>query len=293
MINRLSDILQIAIQIPGINYVVYFAAFYLLFSAIKTAGNMVRSARWLAGKVFVKPSLWYAVFTGILTIFAVQYTQTISDYLQYWETKSEAVQQYNGFGTSKTVAIFEAELRRNTLPEEYNLIIDSLQAWRLEFGMDSTAAYECMICECALNPFIVRKDGIAAGPIQFTSNGCKGLGFDLSTVKKWCEQRDAKSLMMATGAYLRSRAKGKAIKTGLDFYITVFAPGFLGCKPDQVLYDSGNAYYLNRGMDGFCIQNGIVVRSPAAINGNITVNDVNLWMRFKTGQLVKKSLKFK
>ena len=291
--KSISDILQITIQTPCLNYVVYFAAFYIFFSAIKTTGNLIRGIQWVAGKVFVKPSLWFAIFTGILTIFAVSNTQTISDHLQYWETKSEAVQQYNEFNTSKTVAIFEAELRRNTLPEEYNLITDSLQAWRLEFGMDSTAAYECMICECALNPFIVRKDGIAAGPIQFTSNGCKGLGFDLSEVKKWCEQRDAKGLMMATGAYLRSRAKGKAIKTGLDFYITVFAPGYLGFGPEKVLYNSGDAYRLNSGMDGFAVENGIIVRSPSAVNGDITVNDVKLWMEFKTGQLIKKSLKLK
>ena len=262
---------------------------------LNTVRATIKLSFTVAREILPKITVFRSVLIVILTIFAVQNATNISDYIQYFETKSEAVEvtEYNQFSTSKAVAIFEAALKANTLPEEYNIITDSIEALRVEFGMDSLAAYQCMACECSMNPFIVRKDGVAAGIIQFTENGCKGLGFDLSAVKNWCEQRDAKQIMWATGQYLRSRANGKQVKTGLDFYMVVFAPGYLGKPPNQVLYSSGDAYKLNAGMDGFCIQDGIIVRSPAAVNGDITIQDVGLWQKYKVGQIIKRSLKFK
>ena len=289
------DILQITLQTPGLNYAAIAALILLLWILLNTVRATIKLSFAVAREILPKITVFRSVLIVILTIFAVQNATNISDYIQYWETKGEAVAvtEYKQFSTSKTVAIFEAALRANTLPEEYNIITDSIEALRIEFGMDSLAAYQCMACECSMNPFIIRKDGVAAGIIQFTENGCKGLGFDLSAVKNWCEQRDAKRIMWATGQYLRSRANGKQVKTGLDFYMIVFAPGYLGKPPHQVLYNSGDAYRLNAGMDGFCIQDGIIVRHPSAVNGDITVNDVNLWMLYKSGQIIKKSLTFK
>ena len=290
--KNVLDSIQILIQYPGISHVIVLIGLHLLLSALKATGAAISAARYVSGKVLMKITLWRAIFLGIIAIFVVEF-MPLGDWIQYIETKSEAVQEYNGFSTSKTVAIFEAELRRQTTSEEYNIITDSIQAWRVEFGMDSTAAYECMVCECSLNPFVIRKDGIAAGIIQFTGNGCDKMPFKMNDIKRWCEKRDAERMMWATGHYIRLWGKNKRIKTGLDFYITVFAPGYLGFGPDKVLYNSGDAYRLNAAMDGFRIENGIIVRSPGAVNGDITVRDVGLWQKYKVGQLIKRSLKFK
>jgi len=289
------DTIQILLQTPGLQYPSTVLLIWLLLSVIKTIFAVIRQTRIIAGAMFYKITLWRLVVIIFISIFVVQNVELITDALQYAETRAAGIQhkQYASFSASKKVAIYEAALREKTMPDEYNIITDSIRAWVTEFGMDSTAIYECVLCECGLNPFVVRQDGIAAGFVQFTNVGCDQMPFTLSDVKKWCYDRNAEKMMWATGFYLRYWSRGKELKTGLDCYLAVFAPAHLGKPLETPLYDSGEAYRLNRGIDGFDVVNGMVVRRPSAVDGKITIQDLHFWMEYKNSNFIKSQLRFK
>jgi len=289
------DTIQILLQTPGLQYPATVVLIWLLLSVIKTVFAAIRQTRIIAGAMFYKLNIWRFVVIIFISIFVVQNVEYLTDALQYAETRAAGIHagQYASFSESKKVAIYEAALRNKTMPDEYNIITDSIRAWVAEFWMDSTALYECVLCECALNPFVVRQDGIAAGFVQFTNIGCDKMPFTLSDVKKWCYDRNAERMMWATGIYLRYWSRGKKLKTGLDCYLAVFAPAHLGKSMETVLYDSGEAYRLNRGIDGFEIVDGMVVRMPGAVDGKITIQDLFYWMEYKNSNFIKSQLRFK
>ena len=66
---------------------------------------------------------------------------------------------------------------------------------RCKVGCSPLAIYEVAYSECGLNPFRIRDDGVAAGWIQFTTNGLPGIPTDgrqttLPEVKDACRRRD-------------------------------------------------------------------------------------------------------
>ena len=290
------DALQIILQTPVINTVVAPFLFIALVTATKAAAKIWRYG-WVVLKeiksVFPKIGIKNAIFCGLFVIFVTNYGGWLALQVEYIETRyiDPVYAGQFSYSSDHVTAIYEQELRRHVDDYEFKIIQDSVRAMCDLFGCDSSAIYECMLPECGMNPFVIRTDGIAAGPIQFTRIGCKDLPFDLDQIKKWCRERNTRALMSATRQYLVSRSNGHQIKTGLDVYVCVFAPGYLGSSPDAVLYNSGAAYRLNSGIDGWVLNEGRIYRNPAAVDGSITVRELGLWMTAKKINLIKSSLK--
>jgi len=283
------DTIQILLQTPGLQYPATVVLIWLLLSVIKTIFAVIRQTRIIAGAMFYKITLWRLVVIIFISIFVVQNVEYLTDALQYAETRTAGIQagQYAGYSSDHLTAIYEEELKKHTDPYEFKVIKDSVTSWVLEFGCDSSAIYECAYPECGLDPFAIHKDGCAAGFIQFTISGLNGSGKSLDYVKQVCKDRNIIEMMRLTGWYFRDRAKGRKLQKGIDIYLLVFCPKFVGCQPEQVLYNSGSSYSMNRNLDGWGIENGKIVRSPQYINGDITANELNLWLESKKGKLIK------
>ena len=276
------DIIQIALNYPLGAVLVALAAFI----ALRGVSLSIRytKAATVAFWRFVK-SRWIrlAVMSVILYSFRVQ----VSDRLQYWEQQINPVYVF-AFDTAQVLRAYQTQLAKNTTPGEYKVISDSIKQWQIEFGMSSTAFYECAYPECDLNPFVIRRDGVAAGLIQFTNAGCVGIGYDLNRIKEACRNRDAVTICTATGRYLRTRAKNRRLSTGKDVYLCVFAPGFIGAEDEKVLYQAPTqAYKMNRGLDGWVMNGSKITRNPGSIDGRITAGELGLWLEFKKMSLIK------
>lgn len=289
------DLIQIALESDIICPFAAFALFILIAVTWKATGEVWRFGWQVLRKIkslFPKLTIWNAVKCAVFVIFVSFKWQWLSLQIQYIETKyinPVTSGEFSGYSSDKVTAIYEAELRRHVLDDEFRVIQDSVRAMSLQFGCDSSAIYECAYPECSLNPFVVRQDEVAAGFIQFTSLGCAGLPFNLATVKNWCYTRNAKAMMSATRQYLQRAANGRPLKTGKDIYLAVFCPSKIGSGPDAVLYDSGPAYEMNKQLDGWVLESGKIVRSPSAVDHRITAGELGLWMERKKIDLIKRS----
>jgi hypothetical protein len=295
--TNFSDAIQTLLQIPGVAAITGAILAVLLITALKATATLLRATRatlkftrGLFPKMGVKNFLIIAFFA----IFVEYKGEVISGWLQYFETRylrPVASGEYADYSADHLTAIYETELRRHVDPYEFKVIQDSVRAMSVLFGCDSSAIYEAALPECGLNPFVIRRDGVAAGWIQFTNAGCKGLPFTLDHIKNWCKTRNTAAIMSATRQYLVSRSHNRHIKTGLDVYICVFAPAFLGCPADKAMYCTPSIeYQMNKNLDGWHIESGRIVRSPGAMDGKITVGELGLWMNYHKGQLIRKSL---
>lgn len=200
--------------------------------------------------------------------------------------------EFEGYSPDHLTAIYEAELRRHVDEYEFRIIQDSVASMVRLFQCDSSAIYEAALPECSLDPFVIRKDGVAAGFIQFTNAGCSNMPFKLPDVKRWCYTRNAPAMMQATRIYLTAAKGNRPMKSGLDVYLAVFCPAKLGSGPDAVLYDSGLAYLMNANLDGWTNNNGRIYRSPSNVDGKITVGELGYWMTYHKIKLIKKHLKY-
>jgi len=269
--------------------------FLILLKAVARTLKLAKQTLKFGRTFFPKLSIGFAVKVCIMAGFLYICKDSAHDYLQYVETRwlnpVDTSGAFNRYSSDHLTAIYETELRRHVDDYEFRIIQDSVRAMCKQFGCDSSAIYECMLPECGMNPFVIRPDGIAAGPIQFTRRGCEGLPFTLDHIKKWCKDRNARALMSATRQYLVSRSHNRHMKTGTDIYVCVFAPEHLGCAADKVFYSSGDAYEKNKGIDGWKIESGKIVRSPSAVDHRITAGELDLWMQYKKIQLIKRSNK--
>lgn len=174
---------------------------------------------------------------------------------------------------------FEALLFRHTGADQFPLFRDSIGALAGALGVHPNALYSVMYSESGLDPFCVRKDGKAAGLIQFTPAGLSGLGVSLDRVKRACKESDGRLIMSLTSAYMKRAANGRQLSGALDVYLAVFAPGKIGAGPDVVLYSGvGNpAYDLNAGLDGWHVDwAGRIVRARSEMDGRITAGELGL-----------------
>jgi len=290
----IADLIQIAIQTEAFRPFAAFLLFILIAIIWKATGEVWRFGWQVLRKIkslFPKIVFWNAVKCAVFVIFVSFYWQWLSLQIQYIETRyltPVTSGEFSGYSSDHVTAIYEAELRRHVLDDEFRIIQDSVRAMSLQFGCDSIAIYECAYPECSLNPFVVRQDGVAAGFIQFTGIGCNGLPFNLATVKNWCYNRNARAMMSATRQYLQRAANGRQLKTGKDVYLAIFCPSKIGKNDDTVLYDSGKAYSLNKYLDGWTEENGKIFRSPFSVDGKITIKELDLWRNYKKMQLMKR-----
>lgn len=256
----------------------------LLFRGGVSVLRFAVSAVW---PYVVKPwRIWTAIQVGAFSLALWIVAEPLRDALQEIEYKHLSpvyVDDFDELPDDVLQARFEAELFRHT-GDKFPLFRDSIAALAGALGVHPNALYSVMYSECSLDPFCIRKDGRAAGLIQFTPAGLSGFGVSLDRVKRACKESDGRLIMSLTSAYLKRAANGRQLSGALDVYLAVFAPGKIGSGPDAVLYSGvGNpAYDLNAGLDGWHVDGpGRIVRTRAAMDGRITAGELGLYLKRK------------
>lgn len=192
--------------------------------------------------------------------------------------------------TSALIAVYEAEIRKHTSPEEFALVQTWTDSTARRIGSTKIAIYEAAYLECGLDPFRVRRDGVAAGWIQFTRVGLQGLGASLEDVVFACRARDTEKIMRLTDAYLTKQAgripEGASLRNTIDLYLAIFAPAHIGKDGEAVVYAGRNnpAYVLNSGLDGWGLEGSKIVRGQK--DGKITVREIWLCLERKKRLLI-------
>lgn len=286
--KQASDILQYILQsgfIPAL--LLIFAALVLFFTPmLRLSGRVVMLARYAAR--WIMSLFWPVVWAVVvpLAIICATFRGAIHSGLQYLENWASPV--YLVQDDARALAIYEAELSKYCDPYELQVVKSRTAEMAGKLGCGPLSIYEVAFAECGLNPFVIRRDGIAAGWIQFTNAGLVGLGVSLPEVKEMCHKRNIVSLMNLTEKYFVSRCNGRVVKNATDAYVVVFAPAFLGRPDETVLYDRGEAYTKNSGLDGYYISGDRIAFNDAEKDGKITINDLRLCLAYKRAMLVKK-----
>ena len=295
-----TDLLQILLSLPGwIGYAIcvgLFSIVWLLYryaKAILTAlFSIFREIRRPFIPITRGSLVWLCLGGGLLFSAGAP----LSDGIQHLEQRYLHPTYLQADTAQWVVDVYEQEMSRHLYPSEIEIVRQRTRQIAARVGSTPLAIYEVAYSECGLNPFCVRKDGIAAGWIQFTTAGLHGLGYTLSDVKAACQRRDTRFIMDLTEAYLISRAKGRALPRACDIYTCVFAPGWLGVADDVALYctSHGAAYDLNAGLDGYylCDQGGrqLIMQSRQARDGRITITDLRLCLESKKAGLLNNKL---
>lgn len=198
---------------------------------------------------------------------------------------------YASLSEDAKTAAFEIELQKRVSPSEFSVIQKSTIETSKKIGCKPSDIYAVAYSECALNPFNVRMDGVAAGWIQFTAAGCGFVpGLTLEKVKAMCAARDINGMMIATEKYLTATTDGKTVSRPVDVYLAVFAPAKVGADDNAVLYEGYNnsSYYLNAGLDGWVTRaDGRILNSKINKDGKITVRELSLCLEAKAQKLIK------
>lgn len=292
--KNLSDLLQVLLSQSGL---VNFGASVLIFLCLWLLSRYARAATIFTLKAIRKPfipfkwgSLFFVLFGGgaisILSVPIINGLQLAEQYLNptYLTTDTSAYVNQ----------LYELELSKKVTPAEAEIIKHRTREIAAKVGSSTLAIYEVAYSECGLNPFEIRKDGIAAGWIQFTRSGLVGLGYSLEQVKIACINRDINLIMNLTEAYLLDRAKGIEMPRPVDIYTCVFAPGFLPAGDDQTLYSraaDGEKYTKNSVFDGYYTDSNsrrtIILNTTKAKDGRITKRELALHLELKKAILVK------
>jgi hypothetical protein len=270
---------------------VLWQSWSLLLLAIRLTRRCVRSG-WATLKPYIVPRSLRRVFALVVlgSILCV-FSKPANNLIQRIEWQLFPV--YVSQDTTGREAVYLRQLYKVNDTYTASVIERRTAAMAQRLNTTPTAIYEVAYSECRLNPFTIRKDGRAAGWIQFTTAGLHGLGCTLEQVKAACLRQDIGFIMDLTEAYLQSRAKGKPMPRGVDVYTCVFAPGYLGAPDTQVLYSTadGAAYSLNSGLDGYYTKQEAdrvrIYRAESAKDGKITITDLALHLAALNAKLLK------
>jgi len=287
------DIIQLLLTDLGpFSFIVAVILAWVLFQAGKVAGFLVHACV-LAAKGIRSVSLNpFTIHNGalVLLVGSIIYLNgdTVTTGLQYIEqsiSQTYITNDTSFFAESR----FEDVIKRHTNEAQFLTVRDSTRALAKEIGCRPQDIYLVAYSECGLNPFTIRADGIAAGWIQFTRAGVKGLGRSLEEVKSACMAKDAVEVMRLTGAYIRRAAAGRKVETAHDFYCAVFAPAKMLAGIDDALYSgfSNPEYYLNAGLDGYFLESGKVLYLPHLKDGKLTKRDLMAALEYKKAKFLK------
>ena len=288
----ISDALQIGLSLPG--WYAFLVCLIIVWigtqslALIRMALRLIRMSWGFVRPYIVFPFGWPLVAMCVPAFALFLFRDSAADGLQWMEYNIYPV--YDVSDTSQyALRVYEAELYKQVSSSEAETIKRRTREIAAKCGSTPLAIYEVAYSECGLNPFTIRKDGIAAGWIQFTSAGLVGLNASLAQVKEACKRRDIGFVMDLTEAYLLDRAKGKAMPRAIDVYTCVFAPGYVGATDEQVLYEGVNnpAYYKNIGFDGYYTEQGRIFYTKKARDGRITIKDVRLHLEAKKAWLLR------
>ena len=290
------DFLQILITLPALRWI----GCVLLVAAIAQALRLLRVSvsAFRAIVVTCVVPVWkihFWVKCAVPGTLVFMFSAPLHGLLQELEYRLwQPVYVYQTATDGNRMAAYERILRKHTDSYEFSVV----KRWTAETAakINSTplAIYETALLECGLNPFRVRDDRVAAGWIQFTDAGCRGLGVTKEQVISACQNRDIETIMRLTDAYLvrRWEQAGKPdMRNTIDLYLAVFAPAHIGRAPEQVVYKGyGNAaYYKNAGLDGWFQDGGKIVRKASECDGRITVWEIFLCLERKKGIALKQN----
>lgn len=287
----MTDAIQILLSLHGFwlglaGCALVFAAFWnglkIACTAFSWALAGTRAAfRWLFAPTWKKAAR--AAFYGAGGLLIMLNRPLINNGLEWVENNYLHPVYITPADTSAwALSRYEAALEKNLSPGEAEIVKRRTRETAARVGSTPLAIYEVAYSECGLNPFCIRKDGIAAGWLQFTRAGLEGLGVSLDEVKRACHDRDAAFIMDVSERYLVRAANGHALPTSTDIYTAVFAPAFVGQPENTILYSGKDrpSYFLNAGLDGHKyrvkrLPDGreklVWYRSP---DGAITINDL-------------------
>lgn len=289
-----SDLFQVLLSLPGpLGFLASLLLVWLVWQVARSAGELLRLTR------FVTAWLWFRLFRltkgrvvlmclAAVPVFFLRFAVIEKlQYLEQWVTPA----YITGDTSVHALSIYEAELERHCDTYEAAIVKRRTREIAGKVGCSPLALMEVYYSECGLNPFTIRKDGIAAGIIQFTSTGAAGIT-TLPAVKDACRKRDIGKVMDWTEAYIVRASAGRPLGDATGAYVAVFAPGFIGAGDGQVLYHgwSNPAYRLNSVFDGYYIDSkGRIFRSADVCDGRITVGELRLHLEAKKARLLQKS----
>jgi hypothetical protein len=267
---------ETTIQALAIRYGLLMAAIVSLITAWRVLSFLF--------SMIPRPGFVSFVLSGILFLGLEVFRPILID---TWFMLSPPVYESDISPDAQTAAM-EAKLSRILSPSEFQTVQVWTQTTADSIGCNIADIYAVANCECGLNPYTVRRDGIAAGWIQFTSVGLQGVpGVSLPDVIRACRNRDAGKIMKWTHTYLTNAAAGRKCSRPVDVYLLVFAPSKMGAADNVVLYSGWNnpAYYLNKCIDGWAKYGDRIVRQESLCDGRITVGELRLMLEYKTQKL--------
>lgn len=289
--TAITDILQIALSQSGwLLFAACVGIVLTIWQALRLSGAVWRVVLLVLIPVTLRSALSVAFLAGLLFVFSGPVHDLLQD-IEVRYLKPVYVGQYTADDETK-IRLYEAEIRRHTTPEEFEIVKTETARTAERIGSTPLAIYETAWLECGLNPFRVRDDRVAAGWIQFTRVGLRGLGVSLEQVITACQSRDAALIMRLTDEYLCRKADrlppGASLRNTIDLYLAVFAPAHIGADPDRVVYAgfSNPAYYKNSGLDGWKVEGGKIVRGEK--DGKITAEEIHFCLERKKALLINR-----
>lgn len=282
------DTLQILLALP---WPYALATSVLLAVLILQAIKLAREAfslfwaalLWLRSLLLrrTKGNAFLVAFAGLLLF---SFRASVHDALQEVEVNYLSPVYIDAADTSAwALSKYEAHMEKQLSEREADIVKRHTRELAARLGCSPLAIYEVAYSECSLNPFTIRKDGIAAGWIQFTAAGLSGLGVSLDEVKAACRRRDTEYIMGLTDRYMTRAAQGLPLPTSTEVYMAIFAPAKLSQPGNPVLYQGRNnpAYYLNEGLDGYA-----PIAQPMA-DGRTRIH----WVRRPDGAITKEDMR--
>lgn len=299
--KKITDIIQIMLSEPdyALRFLVCLVLVLVILQALKLACeafSLFRACVRYARRLILKMTPLRWLLTGVLAGCFTPLTPVAVVAIQWAENNWLHPVYLTPADTSAwALSRYEAALDRKLSPGEAETVKRRTREIAAKVGASPQAIYEVAYSECGLDPFCIRKDGVAAGWIQFTVKGLEGLGPSLSQVKAACYRRDAAFMMDLTEAYLLRAAAGRPLPTSTEVYTAVFAPSFIGREGTAVLYSGWDrpSYLLNAGLDGHKYrlktlpdgrQQLIWYRDP---DGAITISDLRLALAAKRAKFLK------
>lgn len=289
----ISDLFQIGLSLPGaLGFIASALLVWAVWQLVRSAGELLRLTRilaaWLWFRLFrLTKSSVVIICLAAVPVYFMRFA--VIDKLQYFEQWATPA-YVTGDTSAHALALYEAALERHCDTYEAAIVKRRTREIAAKVGCSPLALMEVYYSECGLNPFEIRKDGIAAGIIQFTSAGATGIT-TLPAVKEACLKRDIGKIMDWTEAYMVRASAGRPLGDAVGVYVAVFAPGFVGADDGQVLYQGwGNpAYTLNACFDGYYLDSkGRIFRSADVCDGRITIGELRLHLEAKKARLLKK-----
>lgn len=276
-----------------------FLLAFLIISFFRTIKAVTRRVLGLVRECLPKASLdgllLLVGLTTILLAFSVQFSDLCQD-IEQMAIDPDFLGQASMVDDGEMKQLYENKIFKKFRQDEgwkFTVLKKRTEEMAEKLGTTPLAIYETADLECGCDPFNIRADGVAAGWIQFTRVGCKGLGVALDQVIAECKARNINFVMDLTEKYLirkkNGMTEGATLANGIDLYLAVFAPAHIGRGPQVVVYKGYDnpEYFKNAGLDGWYLSGDRICRSRSMMNGEICIGEIFLSLQSRKAKLAK------